>query len=142
MVIGTRQLADWVGLIKLKEMAAKPDELTVTAMIRAQACEEIVTTLHPSHAAASYTVGLFSVLEALLDTPMADILEPLSLADEIVAALVDGTGVAGQVLQGVIAYEQARWDDARIEGIDDDAMSGIMRRAIDKTTRMWREVVE
>lgn len=140
MVMGTRQLGAWVGLMKLNEMSTKPSELTVTAMIRAQACEGIAETLGLSDAAMFYTVGLFSVLEAMLDAPAATILEGLSLADDIVAAIVDHSGVAGKVLDAVVAYENGDWDCAQVDGIEEDKLSDIFRDAIDKTTRMWREL--
>ncbi len=55
-------------------------------------------------------VGLFSVLEALLDLPMAEILDSVPLSHEVRLALLDHTGELGRILQMVLRYEQLQWD--------------------------------
>jgi len=55
-------------------------------------------------------VGLFSVLDALLDMEMPELLQSLSLSDEINQALLEREGVAGDVLAAVLAHEQGQWD--------------------------------
>jgi len=53
-----------------------------------------------------FTIGLFSVLDALLDATMETALESLPLSDEVKAALLTRTGSAGQVLAAVIDYQE------------------------------------
>jgi hypothetical protein len=57
-------------------------------------------------AEAHFTVGLFSLADALLDAPMDDVLETLPFSDEIRAALLRREGPKGELLSTVTAYEQ------------------------------------
>ena len=44
------------------------------------------------------------------------------LADEIRDGLLTGSGDTGMVLNSVLSYEQARWDNARPPGITEDTL--------------------
>jgi EAL and modified HD-GYP domain-containing signal transduction protein len=56
-----------------------------------------------------FTVGLFSVADALLGSPMEDVLETLPFSDEIRAALLRREGPKGELLTTVVAYEQGEF---------------------------------
>jgi EAL and modified HD-GYP domain-containing signal transduction protein len=51
-------------------------------------------------------VGLFSVLDVLLDRPLPDALADLPLSDAVKAAVLRGEGQKGEVLRDVVAREQ------------------------------------
>ena len=59
--------------------------------------------------ARSFTIGLFSVADALLDAPMAEVLESLPFTDEIQTALLRREGPKGELLSAVIAYERGEF---------------------------------
>ncbi|MDJ0955094.1 MAG: HDOD domain-containing protein [Acidimicrobiia bacterium] len=139
MIVGTKQLGSWVGLLKMHELSDKPTELTVTAMVRAHVCEAVAEAMGRPDPQSFYTVGLFSVLEAMLDTPASDLLETLSLSEDIVAALLSGSGPMGEVLRAVIAYEEGNWADAELPDVDDTVIGAAFQSAMEKTTRMWRQ---
>jgi c-di-GMP phosphodiesterase len=61
---------------------------------------------------AHFTVGLFSVADALLDAPMDDVLETLPFSDEIRDALLTREGPKGELLSTVMAYEQGEFPAA------------------------------
>jgi len=66
-----------------------------------------------SAAADSYfTVGLFSVADALADAPMQVVIEQLPFRYDIVDALLYGSGKLGDLLGGVIAYQRGDFDAA------------------------------
>jgi EAL and modified HD-GYP domain-containing signal transduction protein len=109
MFLGLKQIAQWASVIKLSGISDKPAELTTTALIRARMCEQAAKAMQTDNANPFFTVGLFSVLDALLDIPMSDIIEALPLSDDIRGALVERTGPLSEVLQTVIAYEEADW---------------------------------
>jgi EAL and modified HD-GYP domain-containing signal transduction protein len=52
-----------------------------------------------------FMIGLLSLADALLDTPLDRILQELPLADEVQAALLDRAGPAGEILDAVTSYE-------------------------------------
>lgn len=61
-------------------------------------------------AQAAYTVGLLSVLDSLLDTPMTKLIENIILSEDIRDALLSREGHLGELLDTVIAYEEGRWE--------------------------------
>jgi EAL and modified HD-GYP domain-containing signal transduction protein len=109
ILLGLHRLRRWATLVAMMEMNDKPHELMVTAMVRARMCETLAQTMGPQRADAFYTVGLFSVLDALTDAPMERAVEGLPLGDEIRAALLTQEGPAGSVLSCVLAYEAGDW---------------------------------
>ena len=56
----------------------------------------------------AFTVGLFSAADALLDMPMADVLERLPFAEATAAALAHRAGPLGALLQVVLSYEDGQ----------------------------------
>jgi EAL and modified HD-GYP domain-containing signal transduction protein len=91
----------------------KPTELMRISLLRARFCELIAEQMDPTQSDAAFTVGLFSVLDALLDLPMKEALEPLPLAPAVEEALIDQSGMLGQILDCVFAYQRGHW-----EGVD------------------------
>ncbi|MGO9901750.1 MAG: hypothetical protein ACLP0J_19145 [Solirubrobacteraceae bacterium] len=61
------------------------------------------------------TLGLFSVIDALFDTPMADLLPELPLAPDMCEALVEHKGPKGGLLECLNALEHGDFENA--EGI-------------------------
>ena len=106
VLLGTRQIGSWVSLINLAQIARKPKELTITALVRARMCELISAELGRSDGDAFYTAGLFSVLDALLDVPLETALEALPLSDDVRNAIGRHDGVMGRTLAAVIAFER------------------------------------
>ncbi|GAL05669.1 predicted signal transduction protein [Photobacterium aphoticum] len=53
--------------------------------------------------------GLLSLLDALLDCPLPELLAQLPLEQDIRVALLQQQGPLGQMLQLVEAFEQADW---------------------------------
>ena len=81
-----------------------------------------------------FLVGLFSHLDALLQMPMEDILDQISLSEPVVAAIQEKAGPGGSILKAVTAYEEAEWDDAEAEltniGADPHAISNVYLDAV------------
>lgn len=103
-------IAAWGSLLMLADIDDKPHELMVTAMVRGKMCELLAEAMGVPGRERFFTVGLFSVLDAMLDSSMADILPSLPLARDVAQALLQHTGVLGQTLQCVLAYERRDWD--------------------------------
>ena len=117
--LGLRQLKHLVTLIALANFDDKPNELIKLALIRAKFSEEISDALNSAYQDVSFTAGMFSMLEPLLDFPMAEIVKELPLSDELIAALLNHEGDVGKVLQMVKNYEKGEWDQLKLpEGTD------------------------
>ncbi|MDI3340578.1 MAG: HDOD domain-containing protein [Sphaerobacter sp.] len=118
ILLGTQLVSTWVSVIAMASIEDKPAELMTTAMVRGRMCEMLARAQRVPNKDMYFTAGLFSVLDALLDTPMAEILERLPLAEEVSQALLEGTGPLGATLRVVLAYERAEWDAVTLPGVE------------------------
>jgi c-di-GMP-related signal transduction protein len=84
--------------------SAATEQLHIT-MTRARMSELMATRLAPRLADSAFTVGLVSALELLLSAPLPQIVDNLTLADELVDALLNKGGLMGRILADVIAWE-------------------------------------
>lgn len=114
--LGLQQVKQWVYLIALSSIPDKPSELMVVGVIRAKMCELLGERMGENNE-SYFTVGLFSVLDALMDTTIDRALTNLPLADNIKWALLKREGNLGRILQCVLAYEEGRWDDTHLPNV-------------------------
>jgi EAL and modified HD-GYP domain-containing signal transduction protein len=63
-----------------------------------------------SQAPDLFLLGMFSVIDALLDAPMADILPKLPLAPPVSQALMGLPGPYCTTKDTIVAYEKGDWD--------------------------------
>jgi EAL and modified HD-GYP domain-containing signal transduction protein len=112
-----KKIKDWATLIVLTSIDNKPRELFVMSLQRAKYCQLLAQVRGAPNIDAYFTAGLFSTLDALLDKPFAELVPQLSLADELNQALLERSGLIGEVLTAVIAYEQAAWDTMALADI-------------------------
>ncbi len=106
VLLGLERIKHWAIVILVNAIDYKPRELLITALVRAHTCERIAKLSRRSDAEQCYIAGLFSLLDAIMDAPMAEILQRLNLTDEINEALLYGSGPIGPVLQTVLCLEQ------------------------------------
>jgi EAL and modified HD-GYP domain-containing signal transduction protein len=65
-----------------------------------------------------FTVGLFSVLDALIGVPMDQVLENMPLASEVALAITQREGPCGRLLAGIEAHEIGDWLGVQRTGLD------------------------
>jgi EAL and modified HD-GYP domain-containing signal transduction protein len=111
-LIGGRTVRRWTTLLMLAKASGNAHTLLVTALIRARACEVLAADDAEAEADRAFTVGLFSVADALLDTPLPDVLDALPFDEHLSGALLAHYGAEGRVLKSVLDYEHGRFDDA------------------------------
>jgi len=114
-LLGRAALHRWMALLLVSSMATRSpvhDELVQMAMIRARFCELITETFGQRRdGGASFVAGLFSLLDALMDASMSELVEQLDLSPEIKQVLVAREGPYAPALRVVEAYESARWTE-------------------------------
>jgi EAL and modified HD-GYP domain-containing signal transduction protein len=135
-LVGLTAITNIVSLFLLANIDDKPHELLITAMVRAKMCEQLAKLMQQSKSATFFTVGLLSVLDAFMDCPMPDILPRLSLADDIVAALLAHEGMLGATLRCVLAYEQGDWEAVQNLGCPRDLLVKTYLEALMWATEM------
>lgn len=140
MLVGTKQIIEWVAMMSMSKVNNKPNELTKVAMVRARVCEALAERLGRQDRQRFHVVGLFSVIEALLDVPADKALGSLPLDPEIIDAIISQGGILGETLKGVIAYEGGDWARAHIMGISDEALTSAFQTATAQTDTSWSQI--
>jgi EAL and modified HD-GYP domain-containing signal transduction protein len=113
VLLGIAAVKKWATLLAMADIDDKPNELVVTALVRAKMCELAAASRPAREREEYFTVGMFSVVDALLDSPMDVVLASLPLSDEVKDALHRHQGAKGVVLKAVLGYEQARFEDLK-----------------------------
>ena len=106
--LGEREIRRFVTLVIISELAAdKPTELVSYSLIRARFCELLGKESRSSADEASelFLLGLFSLLDAILDTPMEQLMAKMPLSDALKETLVEKQGPLTVFLSAVLAYE-------------------------------------
>jgi EAL and modified HD-GYP domain-containing signal transduction protein len=107
-LLGLTEFTKWVTLVGLGEASFKPPEVLITALIRAKTCELVANGKNPTSpmGGTAFMVGLFSLLDAMLDQPLDVILKDLPVSDSLKNALLEQTGYEGEILAAVLDYER------------------------------------
>ena len=108
--LGEREIRRFVTLVIVSELAAdKPAELVRLSVIRARWCELMAENSQRTQETAEFfLLGLFSLIDAILDKPMAQMMERLPLSDEVKEALTSQTGAHAPFLLAMLSYEQGQ----------------------------------
>jgi c-di-GMP-related signal transduction protein len=117
LFFGENELRKWIALATLARTADdKPGELILHSLVRARFCESLALAGERGSEQSAFLMGLFSLLDALIDRPIEEALSEMNLAPEI-AAVLNGKAPEGDALGRLYnlakAYEIADW--ARVE---------------------------
>ena len=115
VLLGTEEIKRWAHLIVIADISDKPNELTVTALIRAKMCELLAVDNRHGDPEIAFVIGLFSTLDSMMNTPLQDLLNLLPIDHEIIEALIDKKGIYSKYMDSALAYETAKW--SKIEKI-------------------------
>ncbi|MCK9216889.1 MAG: EAL domain-containing protein [Firmicutes bacterium] len=126
--MGLRESERWVHILMLQDFGKeKPKELMRTSLIRTQFAETIAIQgglKNLRHEASM--MGLFSVLDAMMDMPLSTALEGINLTKRVLDALLYNKGVLYPIYELILAYEKADWEivlkNLKEMGIDKDSI--------------------
>ena len=135
--VGLQHIRTWASVMMMGSVSDKPDELMTMALVRGKMCELLALQQNMQDETGYFTVGLFSLLESILDTPMEKILAELPLSDDINNALLSSDGNMGAVLRCVTNYEQADWAAVANHDISQDDLVASYCKAV-----AWAEKVK
>ena len=108
-LLGVRTVRRWAVVMAISALPDVHDELVSLALRRARMCEVLAGSVLPEERDTLFTIGLFSVADALLDCPMAEVLDSLPFTEEIQTALLRREGPKGELLTAVTAYERGEF---------------------------------
>jgi c-di-GMP-related signal transduction protein len=110
-LLGLREIRKWTSLVALACMADdKPNELVVTSVLRAKFCENLAFQVGLADRSTElFLLGLLSMMDAILERPLPEILAELPISGEVKAALLNGVNIFRYVYELVLAYERGNW---------------------------------
>jgi len=112
VLLGEREFKKWVSFVALAGMGEdKPDELVIAALIRAKFCEALGKIIGlGSRSDELFLLGMFSLLDAIMDRPLSELLEQMPISDDIKGALLGEESDLSDLYQYAIAYERGEWE--------------------------------
>jgi EAL and modified HD-GYP domain-containing signal transduction protein len=139
-MLGLRAVKNWVTVLAQSKFDDKPYELMITSLLRARMCELLAEALSLKHD-ATFVVGLFSTLDALLDRSMEDVLKDLPLTEEVNLAILHKQGPLGEILRCAMSYEQGDWEQLPDLGLDNATVKNTYLEAIQWTREVGKEIL-
>lgn len=114
--LGENEIRRFVSLIAISEISSnKPMELVRLAAVRAKFCELLsIRSPKKTDPHELFMLGLFSLLPAMLDGSMSEILEKLPLSNDIKLALNRNEGELSTFLDAVVFYERQKKEECRL----------------------------
>ncbi len=127
-MLGQTELKKWINTAVAEKLCEdRPSEVTRLSLIRAKFAENLAELFDMGGLAQElFLMGLFSVLDIILDKPMSEALNMVKVSKQIESALLKNEGDFAVVLDFVKNYEAANWSEISrlliVENIDMDAV--------------------
>jgi c-di-GMP-related signal transduction protein len=108
-ILGEREVRRWIRLVATLGAAQnKSSDLVLSALVRARYCELLAPKV--AHGESDlFLVGLFSMMDAILELPMGIVLEGISLDHETRAVLLGQKSKLDSIYKLMLAQEKADW---------------------------------
>jgi EAL and modified HD-GYP domain-containing signal transduction protein len=106
MLLGLDNVKRWATLSVFAGVEEKPRELIETALVRARFCE----LAGEGSRDQLFTLGLFSVVDALMDAPMEVLLASMPFPDDMREALIARKGPKGELLEAALSFERGGFE--------------------------------
>ena len=120
--MGLKELERWIHVLMIQDLGKhKPRELIQLSLVRSKFSERLAASSRlkkQRHEAA--LMGLFSTIDALMDTKMKTALENISLSPNVREALIEESGGLSEIVQMIKSYERGQWNsiDALAKELD------------------------
>ena len=131
VTIGLDNVRRWASLIALTILDDTPGEVIRFALLRGKMCELLTKTGNQKSAGSGFLVGLFSTLDAIIGSPLYEILPELQLHKDINNALLFREGPFARVLNCVLAYERGDWKAVEESGFPEKTSTECYLRAVE-----------
>lgn len=112
-MLGQKELKRWINTAVIHELCSdKPTEITRLSLLRAKFAENLAPAFDlGSKASGLFLMGLFSVLDIILEKPMSEALSLVKVSREIKQALIEGKGEFAELLNFIKQYEAGEWQE-------------------------------
>ena len=107
---GVNRITSWANMLALGRLDHKPRALLEQALSRAYLCQMLAKKQGGIDQHTAYTTGMFSLLDAFIDTPLREVCAKLELSPTMTDALVNHQGTYGNILELAIAISRGNWN--------------------------------
>lgn len=127
VLLGYGTVRQWASLWAMTAFNSNaPDELVTISTVRGRTCEIVANEDPTGMLGDGFLLGMTSLLDAILEIPMDDVLTHLPLPEDVDAALRGQDNRSRRLLDSVIAFEHGHWDACRAlavqAGVDAEAV--------------------
>lgn len=135
-MLGQKELKKWINTAVVNALYAdKPSEITRLSLLRAKFAENLAPAFGLRDKGEElFLMGLFSVLDVILEKPMEEALSMVMVAGEVRDALLQGKGRLAPVLDFMVEYEKANWQEVSrqllLAEVDVDTVYGAYSNAL------------
>lgn len=141
-MLGQRELKKWITTAVMGELCAdKPNEITRLSLLRAKFAENLAGAFSMAGQASElFLMGLFSVLDVILDKPMEEALSMVKVSKQIQDVLVEGKGELYKVYSFITQYENANWQEVSRQMILENIEMPVLYDAYIQTLVWYRKL--
>ena len=133
-MLGQKELKRWINTAATKELCVdRPGEILRLSLIRARFAENLAPVFKlASQSSELFLMGLFSMLDVIIEKPMSIALDMVKVSNEIQRALLKKDGAFAAVYDFMLQYEYASWQEvSRQMVVGDIDMDTVYRAYID-----------
>lgn len=112
-MLGQRELKKWITTAVTKQLCDdKPSEVARVSLLRAKFAENLAPIFElAGQSQELFMMGLFSVLDVILDKPMSEALNLVKVSKNVSRALIDKDGPYSSIYDFVLQYESGNWTE-------------------------------
>lgn len=142
-MLGQKELKRWINTaVAGKLYEDKPSEVTRLSLLRGRFAENLAESFHVAAKKDElFLMGLFSVLDVILEKPLPQALGMMKVSDDIYKALVDHTGPLAEVLDFIMQYEDANWQEVSRQMILQDISMETVQQAYTGAMEWYKELL-
>ena len=136
VLLGLDEVKKWFNLIIINELSNEDDEEVIRlSLLRAKFIELLAGNLNVGDKQHNFfLMGLFSLIDVLMNRDLKELLTELPIAQEIKEGLLHHEGLHGEVFALALAYEKGEWNkvqqllkekDLQAEKIGEDYLQAV-----------------
>jgi len=136
-MLGQKELKKWINTAVVNALYSdKPNEVTRISLLRAKFAENLAVSFEVALKKEElFLMGLFSVLDVILEKPMEEALKMVTVSKAVYDALVHKKGVLAPVYEFMLQYEMANWQEvSRLMVVEELDMDVVMNAYLDSLT--------
>lgn len=116
VLLGQKEIKKWLYILALRESLQHATDRSVHTLVkssyyRAKMCENLAKYLAPQLAQEAFLVGYFSQLPVILHQPLDQLINNLSLDEQIESALKEKPCLLTDIYHLTLSYEWVNWEE-------------------------------